>query len=149
MSANINKTLTVNEVEVLQDFVNTTDRTEAQIRRRIESLPLSADLKALLGDLLRVTTRIGETVLRIGRKILDFVFTVILQFPALSFTIVVAGVLTLLVSMVPLIGGVLASTLGPLLMALGVASGAAIEIQSADLRQRIVEFVNSFKKVLA
>lgn len=145
MSASNRQILTVAEARELQVFVNTTERTNAQMLRRIESLDVSADVKALLGDLLRLATRVGETVLRVGRKILDFVLTTIRQFPALSFAVVIAAVLTLLVSMVPLLGGILASLLGPLLMALGVAGGAALEIQSDDFRERVAQFAAGFQ----
>lgn len=145
MSTSNSQILTIEEARELHAFVNTTERTDAQILRRIESLDVSADVKALLSDLLRLATRVGETVLRVGRKILDFVLTMIRQFPALSFAVVVAAVLTLLVSMVPLLGGILASILGPLLMALGVAGGAALEIQSDDFRDRVAQFAAGFQ----
>lgn len=145
MSTSNSQILTIEEARELHAFVNTTERTDAQILRRIESLDVSADVKALLSDLLRLATRVGETVLRVGRKILDFVLTTIRQFPALSFAVVMAAVLTLLVSMLPVLGGILASLLGPLLMALGVAGGAALEIQSDDFRDRVAQFAAGFQ----
>lgn len=145
MSANNRQILNVDEACELQVFVNTTERTDAQILRRIESLDVSADVKALLGDLLRLATRVGETVLRVGRKILDFVLTMIRQLPTLSFAVVIAAVLTLLVSMVPFVGGVLASIMGPLLMALGVAGGASLEVREDDFRERVAQFAAGFQ----
>ena len=149
MSTSNSQILTIEEARELHAFVNTTERTDAQILRRIESLDVSADVKALLSDLLRLATQVGEAVLRVGRKILDFVLTMIRQFPALSFAVVIAAVLTLLVSMVPLLGGILASLLGPLLMALGVAGGAALEIQSGDFRERVAQFAAGFQPMAA
>ena len=149
MSTSNSQILTIEGARELHAFVNTTERTDAQILRRIESLAVSADVKALLGDLLRVATQVGEAVLRVGRKILDFVLTMIRQFPALSFAVFIAAVLTLLVSMVPFIGGALASILGPLLMALGVAGGAALEIQTGDLRERVARFAAGFQPLAA
>ena len=149
MSTSNSLILTIEEARELQVFVNNTERTDAQILRRIESLDVSADVKALLSDLLRLATQVGEAVLRVGRKILDFVLTMIRQFPALSFAVVIAAVLTLLVSMVPLLGGILASILGPLLIALGVAGGAALEIQTGDLRERVARFAARFQPLAA
>lgn len=145
MSTRTDHILTVDQALELQAFVNTTERTDAQILRRLESLEVSADVKALLGDLLRLATRVGETVLRVGRKILDFVLTMIRHFPTLSFAVVIATVLTLLVSMVPFVGGVLASIVGPLLMALGVGGAAWLEAQEADFRERVAQFAAGFQ----
>lgn len=145
MSATTTSVLTADEAFELQGFVNTTERDDAQILRRIDSLDLSADAKALMGDLLRLATRVGETVLRIGRKILDFVLTLVRQFPTLGFAAVIIAVITLLVAMVPFIGGVLASFLGPLGMAFGVAGAAALEMKEHDFRQRVADFAAGFQ----
>ncbi len=137
--------LTADAALALQRFVNATERSDAQILRRIESLDVSADAKAMLGDLLRLATRVGDTVLRIGRRILDFVLTMTRQFPTLGFAVVIVASITLLVSMVPLIGGALASLVGPLGLALGVAGAAAVEMQEADFRSRVAEFAAGFQ----
>ena len=105
-------------------FVNVTERNDGQILRRIDSLNLSADAKALLADLLKLATKVGETALRIGRKILDFVLSLIQHFPNLAFAVVLAAVLAALFAMVPLLGGLLSPILTPLALALGVSWGA-------------------------
>jgi hypothetical protein len=145
MGANTPEALTAEAARELQAFVNKTERTDDQIRRRIESLEVSADVKALLSDLLRLATRVGDTVLRVGRKILDFVLTLARLFPTLTFAVVIASVLTMLVAMVPVVGGLLATIIGPLMYALGVAGAAALEVQAGDFRQRVAEFAAGFK----
>lgn len=149
MAASNRETLTVDGAIELQAFVNATEHSDAQILRRIESLNVSADAKALLGDLLRLATRVGDTVLRVGRKILDFVLTMARHFPTLGFAVVIATVLTLLMSMVPLIGGLLASIMGPLLMALGVAGAASLEAREGDFRERVAQFAAAFQSSAA
>lgn len=138
-------TLSTDAARELQSFVNTTERSDPQILRRIESLDVSADAKALLADVLRLATRVGDTVLRIGRKILDFVLTMVRQFPALGFAVAVVAVITLLVSLVPFIGGALASLIGPLGLALGVAGAATLEMMEPDFRQRVADFAAGFQ----
>lgn len=145
MDANTPEVLTAEAARELQAFVNKTERTDGQIRRRIESLEVSADVKALLSDLLRLAARVGDTVLRIGRKVLDFVLTLARLFPTLTFAVVIASVLTMLVAMVPVVGGLLATIIGPLMYALGVAGAAALEVQTGDFRQRVAEFAAGFK----
>lgn len=148
MNSSIPAVLSADAARELQGFVNCTERTDAQILRRIESLDISADAKALLGDLLRLATRVGDTVLRVGRKILDFVLSAVRQFPTLGFAVVIVTVITLLIAMVPLVGGLLASVVGPLGMALGVASAAALEFQDQDFRRRLTEFAAGFQPAI-
>ncbi|MBT9596649.1 MAG: hypothetical protein IV094_11745 [Vitreoscilla sp.] len=125
-------------------FINTTERSDAQILRQIESLSVSADAKALLADLLKLATRVGQTVLRVGRKIIDFVLSLLRAFPHLGFAALVALVATALISLVPFIGLAFASVLGPLALALGIVVGGALDFQSPDLETRVRDFVTEF-----
>jgi len=128
-------------------FVNATERTDSQILKRIESLELSADAKALLADLLKLTTRVGDHLLRIGRKVLDFVLLLMRQFPLLSFAALVAIVVAALLSAVPLLGGLLAPVLTPLALVLGVSWGAKLELETPDLAERVREFAAGFSGI--
>lgn len=144
MGTETQRALTADAARSLQTYVNATERTDAQILRRIESLDVSADVKAMLADMLRMATRVNDTVLRIGRKVLDFSLSLARSFPTLGFAVVVIAVLTLLVSMVPLIGGLLASLIGPLGLAAGVAVAAQAEMQDPMFRQRVSAFAAGF-----
>lgn len=125
-------------------FINTTEHNDAQILRKIESLSVSADAKALLADLLKLATRVGQSVLRVGRKIIDFVLSLVRAFPQMGFAAIVAVVVSALIAMVPFIGLALASVLGPLALALGIVVGGALELQSPDLESRVRDFVAGF-----
>ena len=125
-------------------FVNSTERNDAQILGRIDSLNLSADAKALLSDLLKFGVEVGSTVLRIGRKILDFVLSLIQQFPKLGFAVILAAVLAALLSMVPLLGGLLSPVITPLALALGLSWGALKEYETGDFADRVKEFAARF-----
>lgn len=128
-------------------FINTTEHSDAQILRQIESLSVSADAKALLADLLRLATRVGQTVLRVGRKIIEFVLSLVRAFPHMGFAALVALVVSALIAMVPFIGLSMASVLGPLALALGIAVGGAVEFQSPDLESRVRDFAAGFSGV--
>ena len=133
----------------LVTFINSTERSDAQILQQIESLSVSADAKALLADLLKLATRVGQTVLRVGRKIIDFVLSLVRAFPHMGFAALVAVVVTALISMVPFIGIALASVLGPLAMALSIVVGGAVEFQSSDLEARVRDFAAEFSDMAA
>lgn len=131
------------------DFVANVSRTEAQIIRFIEGLSISADAKALLVDLLKVSTKVGKKMLRIGRKMLDFVLSLVKLFPALTFAALLALVVGSLISMVPLIGSALSVILGPLAMVLGISWGAWQDLRNGDLGLRVDEFIANFKSLMA
>ncbi len=130
-------------------FVNSTERSDTQILRRIDSLSLSADAKALLADLLKFGVEVGNAVLRIGRKVLDFVLSLIQQFPKLGFAVILAAVLAALLSMVPVLGGLLSPVLTPLALALGVSWGALKEYETGDFADRVKEFAARFEPAAA
>jgi len=133
----------------LVTFINSTDRSDAQILRQIESLSVSADAKALLADLLKLATRVGQTMLRVGRKIIDFVLSLVRAFPHMGFAALVAVVVTALISMVPFIGLALASVVGPLALALGIVVGGVADFQSPGLESRVRDFAAEFSRLAA
>lgn len=108
-----------------------------KISEQIDRLPLSADIKALLLDLAKVTVNVGTTVLKIGAKILTVVFDIIGQFPNAVFGLVVSVCVGMLVASVPLIGGLLAPFLLPLMVAFGLAKGAIADLANASWAARI------------
>ena len=136
-------------VTELQEFVNSSSQTDRQIVRGIESLPISADAKALLADLLKITTRVGDVLLHIGRKILDFVLNLLRLFPHIGFAALIALVVGALMSMVPVVGAVLSAVLTPLGLALGIAWGASIDLGTDDLGDRVRNFVDGFSALTA
>ena len=130
-------------------FINSTERSDSQILRQIESLSVSADAKALLADLLKLATRVGQAVMRVGRKIIDFVLSLVRAFPHMGFAALIAVVVTALISMVPFIGLALTSVLGPLALALGILVGGAVDFQSSDLEARVRDFAAEFSGLAA
>ncbi len=131
----------------LFDFVNQRELPDSQLQRRLESLQVSADAKALLGDLLELATKVGDATLRIGRKVLDFVLSMLNHFPKLSFAILLAGVLSALVAAVPLLGALLSPFVTPLLLALGVAFGGLTELSDPTLNARVQAFTSKFQAI--
>lgn len=108
-----------------------------RIGEQIDRLPLSADIKALLLDLAKVTAKVGGTVLRIGAKILTVVFDIISQFPNTVFGVVISVCIGLLIGSIPMIGALLTPFLMPLLVAFGLAKGAIADLGNAGWAARI------------
>lgn len=110
-----------------------------KIAEQLDRLPLSADTKALIMDLAHVTVRTGEFVLQIGRKILSVVFEILKRFPQTTFGVVVSVAVAMLIASIPLLGGVLAPFLGPLIVAFGLTKGAIADMSNAAWASRIGE----------
>lgn len=133
----------------LISFFDLTERSVDQILRRIDSLSLSADAKALLADLLMFGAEVGNAVLRVGRDVFDFALSLIQPFPKFGFAVVLASVLAALLSMVSVLGGLLSPILTPLSLALGVSWGALKQYETGDLTDRVKEFAARFASAAA
>lgn len=116
---------------------------ERKLIALIERTALSADVKALLSDLAKLTVRIGSKVLAIGRKVLSVVFDLIKAFPTVTLGILAALVITSLIASIPLFGGALAAVLSSLLLVMGVSAGAIKDFLSDKLGERIDALVGS------
>ena len=118
---------------------------ERKLLQLIERTQLSADLKALLSDLVKVTVKVGGRILAIGRKILTFVLDLVKTFPAIAMGAIAALVITAVVGAIPIFGTAIAAFLGPILLALGITAGALKDFTNDKLNERITALVDSFR----
>lgn len=123
------------------DFLASFDSTEAKTKNKIDSLNISADAKALLFSLNKFAFTAGKFVLKIGKKIIDVILSLLKHFPYLSFGVIFGLVLGALVAAIPLIGAALGSLATTIALALGVTLGGLKEFESNDLKNRIDEFI--------
>lgn len=97
-----------------------------RIKSSLDNSNLSADMKALLYDVAKVTVKIGATVIALGRRIFEIASALVSKFPNLTIgTLVgltIATVLTSTLGGVPVIGA-LAALLSKLVVLLGVGKG--------------------------
>ena len=123
---------------------------ERKLVELIERTNLSADLKALLCDLARITVRVGGKVLAIGRRILAFALDLIRAFPGMAMGAIVALVVSSLIANIPIpvINKVLAAILGPLLLAMGIGMGALQDMASPGFGERVGALVDSFRVLI-
>ncbi len=123
------------------DFIASFDSTEAQIKDRIDNLDISADNKAKLFSLIKFTFTAGKFVIKIGKKIIDVILSLLKNFPYLGFGVIFGLVLGSLVAAIPLIGAALGSLATTIAVALGVTFGGLKEFESDDIKDRIDRFV--------
>ena len=118
---------------------------ERKLNQLLERTSLSADVKAIMSDIMHVTIKVGGKVLAIGRKILTFVLDLVKTFPAVAMGTIAALVITAVVGSVPIFGPPLAAFVGPILLAIGVTAGALKDFTNDKLQERITNLVESFK----
>jgi len=119
------------------DFVSDFRLDDAGIRRMIDRLSLSADLKSRLFALSKLSIRVGVTTIRLGRKILDLVFSLVKQFPQAAFGALLGAIAGALVGLVPVLGWVLGPVVTPILAALGLGAGFFLDFKDKMLKQAI------------
>ena len=101
-----------------------------QLERRIENLAISAGAKLSLGSFMSATIKIGNTVLNIGRRILEIVFDLVRRYPNFTFALVTRLVGAILLSVAPW----LAPILGSLMTAMDI--GFALVKDSLEGRKK-------------
>ena len=116
---------------------------ERKLVALIERTNLSADMKALLSDLAKVTVKVGQKVHSIGRKILTVVFDLIKAFPTITLGVIAALVITALLGSIPFLGGALAGLLSSILLILGISAGALQDFSNPNLSERIDKLLAS------
>lgn len=126
-----------------------------KIKASLDNSNLSADLKAILYDVAKVTIKIGEAVVSVGRRIFDIASTLVSKFPNLTIgTLVgltIATVLSSAFGALPVIGG-LATLLSKLVVLLGVGKGFIDDLRENAVKvemDRVTAQFNAFGKGLA
>ena len=124
--------------ETVAEMVKLRQSKEA-IRRKIERLDVSADIKVWLDSFFKATIRAGEFVIHIGQKILESLFDLIKEFRNAGVGLIFGALLGLLVGSIPVIDFVLGPIVGPIAMAFGFAYGGIQDIKNGALAKRIQE----------
>lgn len=134
-------------LDVLIKEVNSSP-PERKLIAAIERTNLSADVKAILCDLARITIRVGGKIVAIGRRILSFALDLLRAFPSMALGAIVALILTGVVADIPAVGKWVASVLSPLLLALGIGLGALNDMSRPDFAARVDALIASFKALV-
>jgi hypothetical protein len=96
---------------------------DEQLKSHLEALPVSAEVKAMLFKLSKFTIKLGESVLRFGKRVLEIAIMLANKYKHATFGLILAALLTSLIGTIVWIGPLLASFLGPFLMAIGLGKG--------------------------
>ncbi|MFW8596148.1 hypothetical protein [Cribrihabitans neustonicus] len=121
----------------------------SELKARIETLDISADAKVILLQLATKVVRIGETVVKIGQKVLELVFKFTSSYPNTTFGVVFGAIAGTLISSIPIIGFVLGPLVSPILLLLGIALGAKTDFVEKAMEARIKSSLEPFNALKA
>lgn len=130
-----------------QEFIDSMsffEMADEEIKKFIDNLNVSADVKALLHSFSKATLRIGERIVKIGKKIIEFIGKVAKEFPTASFGFIFGAIAGFLISAIPILGLVLGPLVTPILMALGLIAGVVEDIKDKALARKIAEINAKF-----
>ncbi|MFC1560488.1 hypothetical protein ACFL3W_00930 [Pseudomonadota bacterium] len=113
------------------------DFSDERIREIIDQLDVSADTKSALYSVSRVTVRVGQTIVKIGRKIIDTIIALFEEFPNAGFGAIFGAIIGFLISAIPIIGQIFGPLVTPVLISYGLAVGAKDDIRNKDLARKI------------
>ena len=131
-----------NNIQIAIKEANTS-LPQRKLDELIERTNLSADMKALLSDIAKITVKVTGKIISIGRKVLSVVFEFVKLFPGITLGVIAALVITAIIASVPVIGGVLAGALSSILLLIGVGKGALLDLTNSSLNQKIDNFIAS------
>lgn len=108
-----------------------------EVARQIERLDASADVKAMLNELLDLTAQVGGRIVDLGRRILAFILDLANTYPNITIGIVAALTLSYLVGSIPGVGPLLTPILTPLLLVAGIGLGALKDLTDDSMRRKL------------
>ena len=139
-------------VEIEDDKVNqlyeefkSRGRPKREINRMIDNLEIFADAKALIKSIMDAVIKVGEVVLRIGKRIIEIVFDVVKRFPNATFGLVLGVILSVLIASIPIIGAILAPLLAPVLTAFFLGAGFMKDMRGNPIVQTVKDETSSFE----
>lgn len=133
--------------DVNEEFVESMskfDMADDEIKRLIDNLSVSADAKSLLYSFTKATIRVGNYIIKIGRKIIDYVCSAFREYPNAGFGLIFGAIVGLLVSSIPVIGVVLGSMFMKLAAILGLIVGLKEDVKDKGLARKVAEINASF-----
>jgi len=144
--------LTYESDNIDNDFVKSMsvfEMTDEKIKQIIDGLNVSADAKFHLYSFSKVTIKAGEMIVKIGRKIIDYVCKVFAEFPTASFGMVLGAIAGFLIASIPIIGVVLGPIFTPIAILFGLVGGLNEDLKDKVLARRVREINAKFKPLNA
>lgn len=115
-----------------------------KVKAFLDRTDLSADIKALLYDIAKITIKVGQVVVAVGRRVLQIAMTLIEKFPNTTLGVIVAVLLTTVVANVLSWAPLFALVLNKLIFLLGLTAGAIEDIRQNAMREAMDRVATQF-----
>ena len=113
--------------------------SDSRLQSYIDNMDISADAKALIASILKTAIKVGDLIVRVGKRIIELVVMISAKFPNASFGLVLGLLVGVPVSAIPIIGAVLGSIAIPIAAVFGLAKGYSEDMKDQGLRRKIAE----------
>jgi len=124
---------------------------EEKIIHAIKNLNLEPEIKLILTKLTKLVIKIGNFVLKVGNIILELLLFFLKKYPNTSITILLALVLTIFVSSIPIIGPLLAPIFSAIFLAIGIPLSFINDLKNQrehlQIKEEIQELLNQKLKL--
>lgn len=119
--------------------------SDSKLQSYIDNLDMSADAKALIASILQTAIKVGDLVVRVGKRIVEIVVMIASKFPNATFGLILGLLIGALIATIPLIGAFFAAIVAPLAAIFGLAKGYAEDLKDQGLNRKIEEATAMFQ----
>jgi len=116
--------------------------TDEAIHSTLNNLDIPAELKVILSQIKSFTISVGNTIVKIGRRILELLIYMIKENPKAAQGLIIGSLLGFIFSTIPVIGWALGWLIQPLAAILGLSLGYIQDIKDETLKRNIKSAVN-------
>jgi len=116
--------------------------TKDKIKKYIDNMDISPEVKVFLNSVVNVTFKIGEMVYNIGKKIVEILIYLAKEFPNMSMGLIIGFVIGTLISSIPLIGWLLSPIIFPAALFTGGVAGLYYDISDKATKQTINNYLD-------
>ena len=103
----------------------------------IEKLDTTPEVKTFLENVLNYTILVGDTLVKVGKKIVEVIFTISEHFPKALMGAIIGLVIGNIISKIPLLGWALGWILTPLTTIAGAIIGGKKDIKDKDILDKV------------
>ena len=112
--------------------------SKSKIQAWIDNLPIeSAETRLMISNFVGKTIKVGEVVIQIGKKIIEFIIALCKRYPNTLAAVILALVLSAIIAAIPIIGPAISGIVTPILLAVFMIGGIKQDFEGANRDDRL------------